>query len=212
VGPRLPRPPIDRATPRRREPIDAGIAPNDVEMILDNQSESELHRRVAAAARGDGEAFGDLVRPSLTTALSMATLITGSSADGADAVQDALMSAWKSLGALRDPVAFPAWFRTHVIRAAVRHSNSRRRLRLVDLETADQGTDGGFHDHAQQARLADALSKLDPRDRAVLGLRYVAGYSTAETAVAMSIPEGTVKSRLNKALGRLRAVYLMGEQ
>jgi RNA polymerase sigma-70 factor (ECF subfamily) len=181
-------------------------------MILDNHSESELHRRVAAAAQGDGEAFGDLVRPSLSAAFSMAILITGSSADGADAVQDALMSAWKSLGALRDRVAFPAWFRTYVIRAAVRHSNSRKRSRLVDLETADEGTDGGFHDHAQRARLADALSKLDLRGRAVLGLRYVAGFSTAETARVMSIPEGTVKSRLNKAVHRLRAVHLLGEQ
>lgn len=162
---------------------------------------------LSAAISGDGEAFADLVQPWLPAALSTATLVTGSSADGADAVQEALLSAWRGLPTLREPAAFPAWFRRHVVRAALRVAARRRRIRVVDME--QMPPHGGETVELEYRRrvLAGAFDRLDPRDRTILALRYVADLSIRDTAAALGIPEGTVKSRLHAAIERLRAAY-----
>ena len=87
---------------------------------------------VAAARAGDRVAFGRLVEPSLAPALGASILITRSHADGHDAVQDALLTAWLGLDQIRDPDAFPAWFRTLVIRSALRVA--RRRGHVGELD------------------------------------------------------------------------------
>jgi RNA polymerase sigma-70 factor (ECF subfamily) len=162
---------------------------------------------LAAAVGGDSEAFADLVRPWLPVALSTATLVTGSSADGADAVQEALLSAWRGLPALREPAAFPAWFRQHVVRSSMRLAAKGKRLRLADLELASPSEGDTIEMEYRRRVLADAFDRLDPKDRTILSLRYVSDLPIAETAVALGIPEGTVKSRLHAAVERLRAAY-----
>src|ERR1035437_6515454 len=67
---------------------------------------------VGAACAGDRDAFGRLVRPYLAQAVGAATLITANDADGADAVQDALLVAWQRLPPPRNPGRFPARFRS----------------------------------------------------------------------------------------------------
>jgi RNA polymerase sigma-70 factor (ECF subfamily) len=160
-----------------------------------------------AAIRGDSDAFADLVRPCLPAALATATLVTGSSADGADAVQDALLSAWKGLPSLREPTAFPAWFRRHVVRSGLRLAGKRRRLRLVDIEAVQPSENEALERQYRRRLLAEAFDRLEPRDRAILSLRYVSDLATAEIAAALGIPEGTVKSRQHAAVQRLRAAY-----
>ncbi len=90
---------------------------------------------VTAARDGDRDAFRALVEPHLAVALGASTILTGSAADGADAVQEALLSAWQGLDSLREPEAFPAWFRRHVIRRIAiepdARSRSRRRARHI---------------------------------------------------------------------------------
>ena len=86
-----------------------------MEATLDQPS-ARLRPLVEAARAGDREAFRTLVEPYVGRALGAATIITRSPADAADAVQDALLSAWRGLPQLRDPEAFPAWFRQHVVR------------------------------------------------------------------------------------------------
>jgi RNA polymerase sigma-70 factor (ECF subfamily) len=65
---------------------------------------------VDASIAGDRDAFRLLVEPCVAGALGLAAIVTGSQADAADAVQDALLSAWRGLHGLRDADAFPAWF------------------------------------------------------------------------------------------------------
>jgi RNA polymerase sigma factor (sigma-70 family) len=162
---------------------------------------------LSAAIGGDGEAFADLVEPWLQTALSTATLVTGSPADGADAVQEALLSAWRGLPSLREPAAFPAWFRRHVVRSALRVAARRKRLRLVDLEQARPHEGETVELGYRRRVLTDAFGRLDPKDRTILALRYVADLPILDTAAALGIPPGTVKSRLHAAIERLRAAY-----
>lgn len=163
------------------------------------------HALVAAALGGDRDAFRRLVEPELASALGAARILAGSHADAADAVQDALLTAWRGLDGLRDPIAFPAWFRRHVVRSAMRHG--ARRGRVVELE-ADLVAPTGDLDRALDRRtLARAFRRLDPKDRLVLTLHHWWGLPVAETAVHLGIPEGTVKSRVHHALTRLRAAF-----
>jgi RNA polymerase sigma factor (sigma-70 family) len=167
---------------------------------------------VAASLDGDRAAFGTLVEPWLAPALGASIVITRSHADGADAVQDALLAAWQGLDGLRDPVAFPAWFRTLVVRSALRVA--RRRGRVLELQVVDGGVDrpGGGLDEAldkalDRRLLGRAFDRLDADDRALLTLRHLWDRPVAEVADALGLVPGTVKSRTHAAIGRLRAAF-----
>ena len=103
-----------------------------MEAILD-QSLPTPAGLVAAARRGDRDAFRMLVEPDLAAALGTARIVTRSEADASDAVQEALLSAWQGLDSLREPDAFRAWFRRHVVRAALRAATRRGRVLELDL-------------------------------------------------------------------------------
>jgi len=163
-----------------------------------------------AAVAGDDDAFRRLVEPYLEVALRASILVTGSEAEASDAVQDALLAAWQTLAKLREPEAFGGWFRTIVVRAAVRHARSRPRIVPLDLAAA---TPAGALDRSLEWReLARAFATLSPQDRLALTLRHLWGVSTGEAARLLGIPEGTVKSRTFHALERLRAAYAAEER
>lgn len=167
--------------------------------------EGSLRRElVEAAVGGDRAAFGALVEPHLAAALGASTVITRSHADGADAVQDALLAAWQGLDRLRDPEAFPAWFRTHVVRAALRVA--RRRGRVLELQVVDgRAVDGSIEAQLDRRLLGRAFDRLSADDRTLLTLRYLWDVPVAEVAAALGIADGTVKSRTHAAMDRLRA-------
>jgi RNA polymerase sigma-70 factor, ECF subfamily len=174
---------------------------SDVEGIVDS-SHTGL---VAAAKAGDSAAFARLVEPYLPSALSSARFILGGSGDAADAVQDALISAWRDLPRLREPKAFGAWFRQHVVRSAgraARRNRSQLRLPAGWIDPTD---------HLELAmatrQLQRAFDTLEPHDRVVLTLHYHLGLTNDETSRLLRVPIGTVKSRLHYALRRLRAAY-----
>jgi RNA polymerase sigma-70 factor (ECF subfamily) len=180
-----------------------------VEAILE-QSTSPLAALVAAAKAGDRDAFRRLVEPDLPAALGTARIVTRSEADASDAVQEALLSAWHGLGTLRDPDAFRAWFRRHVVRAALRAAERRGRLTELDLETA--APEGALDRAIDRRTLARAFDRLDARDRLILTLHHFWDMPIAETAAHLGIPEGTVKSRLHYAMDRLRAAFAAEER
>jgi RNA polymerase sigma factor (sigma-70 family) len=174
-------------------------------VVTDRETPAGL---VQAAIRGDREAFATLVEPSLAIALGTALIVTRSHADASDAVQDALLAAWQGLDHLRDPVAFPAWFRTLAVRAALRIVKRRGRV----VEIAVDGGDGSasadsVERMAEHRELGRAFDRLDPDDRALLTMRHLWDAPVAEVADALGIPIGTVKSRTHAAMERLRAAY-----
>jgi RNA polymerase sigma-70 factor (ECF subfamily) len=160
---------------------------------------------VDASIAGDRDAFRLLVEPCVAGALGLAAIVTGSQADAADAVQDALLSAWRGLHGLRDADAFPAWFRQHVARAAMRIA--RRRGRVVELDVNTPDTPDALERAVAQRTLGRAFDRLAPDDRLILTLHHYLGLPVAETAAHLGIPTGTVKSRVHAAMGRLRAAY-----
>jgi RNA polymerase sigma-70 factor (ECF subfamily) len=182
----------------------------DVSAVSATAGAATLGPLVRAAVGGDADAFRRLVEPHLETALRASTLMTGSEAEGSDVVQDALLAAWRTLGKLHEPDAFGGWFRTIVLRTALRHARARRRIVALDLEAA---APTGLLDRSVETReLARAFSTLTAEDRAALTLRHLWGASTAEAARMLGIPEGTVKSRTFHALERLRAAYAAEER
>lgn len=161
---------------------------------------------VVEARAGSAAAFSQLVEPYLARALSTARLIlAGTPADPEDVVQEALVSAWRGLQGLKDEAAFGAWFRQHVVRTAWKRARRERRNVRLDDRWVDP-VDHIEHDLAEH-QLGDAFQRLEADDRTVLALRFHLGLSIGETARLLSIPEGTVKSRLHYAVRRLRAAY-----
>ena len=159
---------------------------------------------VDAARRGDRDAFAALVEPELAKALGAARILARTAPDAADAVQDALLSAWRGLDALRDPDAFPAWSRRHVVRAATRIA---RRPHVVELDLSGAFAPDDLERTVERRQLGRAFERLDDKDRLLLTLHHFWGLPIAETADHLGIPDGTVKSRIHHAMARLRAAY-----
>lgn len=195
--------------PAKIEPIDLGGALIGMDAVLDI-SPPTLAGLVAAARKGDRDAFRTLVEPDLAAALGTARIVTRSDADASDAVQEALLSAWRGLDGLREPEAFRAWFRRHVVRAALRAAN--RRGRVVELDLATAAPDGALDRAVEERTLARAFDRLDARDRVLLTLHHFWDLPIAETAAHLGIPEGTVKSRVHYAMDRLRAAFAAEER
>jgi RNA polymerase sigma factor (sigma-70 family) len=169
---------------------------------------------VEAARGGDARAYLTLVRAHHAAALRLATVITGSHADAEDVVQEALVKAHAALGRFRPGAPFRPW----LLRVVANEAKNRRRAsgrraaatdryaRLVAVGSAGEAPDPATSALARVdgAALWRAVASLDERDRLVLAYRYFAELSEAETAEALGCRPGTVKSRVSRALTRLR--------
>jgi RNA polymerase sigma-70 factor, ECF subfamily len=160
---------------------------------------------VIAARSGDASAFAVLVRAESPAAYRLALSIVRSPAEAEDAVQDAFLRAWRDLGSLRDAELWPAWFRRLTVRAALDQTRRRNRVRDLDLQLAVDvpGLEPAVQP-ADRIELMRAFDWLAPDDRAILSLRFFADLEVPDIAAALGIPLGTAKSRLSRALGRLR--------
>jgi RNA polymerase sigma-70 factor (ECF subfamily) len=165
---------------------------------------------VARARSGDRAAFGELVARHQRPALRVAAVIGGSTEEANDIVQDAMVKVYRSLGTYRGSSSVRSWMLRVVANEAKNHVRSRvRRLRRDDRDARRElgltdGADVGALERLGREQLAAALRRLAPRDRAVLGCRFVADLSEAETSAVLGIARGTVKSRTSRALARLR--------
>jgi len=172
---------------------------------------------IEAAGRGDQEAYGELVRRYSAIAHRAAVLIAGP-ADAEDAVQEAFVRAFYALTSFRHGAPFKPWLLTIVKNCARNKARSHlRQARLKDRLTRSMPAASTFglqsvpsaeaaalraEDHSQ---LVTALASLSDSARLVITCRYLLDLSEAETAQVLGWPVGTVKSRLSRALGRLRA-------
>jgi RNA polymerase sigma-70 factor (ECF subfamily) len=169
--------------------------------------EAELVRRARA---GDRDAFGALVVQHQRTALRTAFAVCGTESEAEDVTQEAFVKAFRALPRFREGEPLRPWLMRIVANEAKNRRRSRGRRERLAVRAAAMvpGAPGSTEDLAlgsiKAAQLRAALARLDERDRAVIALRYFAGLSEAETASALDVPAGTVKSRLSRALDRLR--------
>ena len=162
---------------------------------------------IEQAQRGDQEAFTDLVRPRIDRLYAIAQRIVRDVDRAEDALQDALVIAWRDLRGLRDPARFDAWVHRLVVRtcitAAVRDRQAAANLFLLPPDLP--GLDDALLSVADRDQLERGFRRLDPEQRALLVLRHYAGLETAEIAETLGIPHGTARSRLHHAHRAMRA-------
>jgi RNA polymerase sigma-70 factor, ECF subfamily len=168
---------------------------------------------IARAKRGDVPAFEELVRRYRQVAFRTAYLVTRSSADAEDATQEAFVKAYYALHRFHADAELRPWLLRIVANEARNRRRSARRRESLVLRLAEDRPSGASAQAPEAAAVsADAartllavLSDLPERDRLVVSYRYLLQLSEAETAAALGIRPGTVKSRLSRALERLRA-------
>jgi RNA polymerase sigma-70 factor, ECF subfamily len=164
---------------------------------------------VERAIGGDQDAFSSLVDASVDRLYAVATMILRDSDRAQDAVQDALVSAWRDVRALRDPDAWGPWLHRLTVWACYRTAKKDRRRNLVELKVVPDPEPAHSFDVA--AALADrdlverSMNDLTLDHRAVIVLRFYLDLSVDEVARILDIPPGTVKSRIHRGLAVLRA-------
>jgi RNA polymerase sigma-70 factor (ECF subfamily) len=166
---------------------------------------------IARARAGDVAAYESIVRRYQDVATRTAHLICPET-DADDAVQEAFLKAFDALPRFRSGAPLRPW----LLRIVANEARNRRRsagrrqglaLRAASTVAPDATTPGPDVIVVQAERrqeLLTALGSLRDDDREVLGARFLLELSEAETAEALGVPRGTVKSRTSRALGRLR--------
>ena len=160
-----------------------------------------LARHVA----GDRDAFGELVRRHQDRLWRVALRTLGNPEDAADAVQDALVSAYRAAGSYRGDAAVTTWLHRIVVNACldlVRRRAARPSTPLDEAVTSLPAVDSLTPRETAQQVLA-ALRTLPIEQAAAVVLVDVEGFPVAEAAEILEVPEGTVKSRCARARARL---------
>jgi RNA polymerase sigma factor (sigma-70 family) len=171
--------------------------------------DAELIRKTRG---GDVVAYDRLVERYLDVALRVAHLMGGAD-EASDVTQEAFVKAWRALGRFRDGSPFRPWLLRIVANEARNARRSAGRRARVAWRVAEDRPSAGAAPSAEEAALVAerrrlvlaALESLSQADRDVISCRYLADLTEAETAVVLGCRPGTVKSRLSRALTRLRA-------
>jgi RNA polymerase sigma-70 factor (ECF subfamily) len=166
---------------------------------------------VRRARRGDADAYECLLLAHEDRARRVAAVLCG--ADGDDAVQEAFVKAWIHIGTFQGDGPFAAW----LLRIVANEARNRRRaagrragyeLRVVEDRAsgaAAPSPESAVLDAERRRATVAAVTALPPHLNEVVSCRYLLGMTEAETAAVLGLPAGTVKSRLSRALDRLRA-------
>jgi len=161
---------------------------------------------LASAAAGDEVAFRRIIVENHDSMRRVAAHVTGDQALAEEATQAAWLIAWKKLGNVRDEAHLQPWLVSVAANEAKRVLRKRRRRGEVEIAIDVTGEPGGF-DPATGISSMDlnaALDRLGPDDRALLAMRYVAGFDSNELAIALGISPSGTRNRLERLCKRLK--------
>ncbi len=167
---------------------------------------------IARAVRGDSAAYEEIVQRYQQVAFRTAYVIAGSAADAEDSAQEGFVKAYRALDRFRLDATFRPWLLRIVANEArnrVRSSGRRQQLELRLSEGFRPGDAAPSPEAVavatdERRRLLAMVNALSDDDRLVITSRYFLELNVEETAAALGVPEGTVKSRLSRALARLK--------
>lgn len=161
---------------------------------------------VLRAQGGDREAVRELFGLWNIRLSSHASRLLGAHAsmDAPDAVQEAWVAIVRRIDRLSDPALFAPW--AHRIVAHKCADASRRAARQKRARLSTRNERGDERDTDDESRLREAVRGLEPAHREVISLQYGSGLGVSQIALAVGVPEGTVKSRLHAARKSLRAI------
>jgi RNA polymerase sigma-70 factor, ECF subfamily len=166
---------------------------------------------VERAIAGDHDAFSELARVSVDRLYVVARLILRDDAKAEDATQEALVTAWRRLGGLRDPDRFEAWLHRLLVNACYREARVGRRRRSFEVQVDPlsvpevSGAIDANLDLSDRDLVERGFRHLDVDQRTVLVMHYYLGFSLDDAASVLGIPPGTVRSRLHRAINAMRA-------
>ena len=166
----------------------------------------------ARAQRGNQAAYEEIVQRYQQVAFRTAYVITGSAAEAEDAAQEGFVKAYRALSTFRPGAEPRPWLLRIVANEARNRVRSAGRRHQLELRVAERFRPGDAAPSPEAAAVAaedhtwllGLVNGLNEEDRLVISSRYLLELSGEETAAALGIPEGTVKSRLSRALDRLR--------
>jgi len=163
---------------------------------------------VALARAGEQDAYALLVARHGALAHRTAYLL-GAGDDAQDVVQEAFVKAYRALGSFRDGAPFRPWLLRIVANETRNLQRSSRRRRSLELRLAEPDVEPDEPERAAlaadaRARLLAVVGAMSDRDRQVLTCRYFLDLSEEETAQVLAWPRGSVKSRLSRAIAKLR--------
>lgn len=168
---------------------------------------------VERARHGDVEAYSELVRRYQALAQRTAYVVTRDADLAQDAAQEAFVKAYRALDRFRRGAPFRPWLLRIVANEAINRAKAASRRKEADLTVAESVTadPAGSPEDLLLARerrelVTRALNRLREDDRLVIAYRYFFDLSEAEMADALGVARGTVKSRLSRAMARLREV------
>jgi RNA polymerase sigma-70 factor (ECF subfamily) len=161
---------------------------------------------LASAAAGDEIAFRGLIAEHHDDMRRVSAYISGDAAMAEEATQAAWVVAWKRLRDVREPSHLRPWLITVAANEAKKLLRKRRTRARFEIAT-DASLQPGGRDPATGVNgldLREAISRLDPDDRALLAMRYVAGFDSNELAVATGKKPAAIRQRLKRLIDRLR--------
>lgn len=165
---------------------------------------------LAAARSGDQASFERLIEPHIAAGYRLAAAMLNDPGRAEDAVQEATFRAWRSLSQLRSGAHFRPWFLSIVANRS-RSMRSERWWSVIRLKEARRRSPDPADSADQREDLSRALGRLSPEDRAAVFLRFYEDMSGAEVAESLGITATAARSRIHRALHRLR-VELAGEE
>jgi len=173
---------------------------------LDDPGQADLIRR---SQDGDAQAFRGLIDTYKNTLFGVAYLMARNRGMAEDALQEGLVQIWKHLPSLRDPTRIKPWL-IQIVVNEVKQQFRKKQVPSVPIEAADTACDGNPPEELAMSEerrrlIKQALSGLPQEQREAVVLRFYSDLSVPEIAAATRTPEGTIKSRLSRAMAHLGA-------
>ena len=178
----------------------------------DDDRHDVLAELVAAAQRGEREAFDELVRRTYVDVYTLAVRLTANEEDASDVVQEAYLRAWKGIRRFRGDAQFSTWMYRITANAASTMTQRRRRQQATHIEDVaepvemrlEHQPEGAAESAAALEELSIAVSELPPKLRAIIVLKDVYGLTHEDIAEELGISVAAAKVRLHRGRKKLR--------
>jgi RNA polymerase sigma factor (sigma-70 family) len=174
--------------------------------VMTRSAREEASALIASAVAGDAAAFAAIVAAHHEDMRRVCVVVAGDDGIADDAVSAAWSIAWRKLGTLRDPARLRPWLVSVAVNEARQLLRARKRRSLVEVPVLHATEPRGGLDPGatvDSIDLRNALAKLDPNDRALLAMRYLAGFDATELAYAIGRSPSGTRARLARLLQRL---------
>jgi len=174
--------------------------------VMTSSAVDEATALIASVAAGDEMAFASIVRLHHEDMRRVCVVVAGDDRIADDAVAAAWSIAWRKLGGLRDPARLRPWLVSVAVNEARQLLRARRRRSLIEVPVIQVDEPRGGLDPGSTVNsidLRNALARLDPDDRALLAMRYMAGFDATELALATGRSPSGTRARLARLLRRL---------